>query len=974
MRKKLRYYCLIGIIIFLFPVICCGQGSVGLPFLKMITGARQSGMGNVFTGVGDDLYTLYTNPGGLGHIRRWQWSAAYNKYFTDIYQANLTYIKQVRILGSRKTTLGLGSTYLGMPSWDSTGGKESPVSAGHLLVSVALGQRLDWIYHALAFGINVKGISSRFDTYSAQGVAADMGFLLKPDRFGLGAFGMGIFDYGIITCGVSLLHLGTEMKFDGESTLLPKTWRAGLSLHLGAYRNWSVLLATDFVGVRDRDWTVGVGTEIWWREMVGMRFGYGFNKEDLGDFTFGLGLRWNNVMNTMMDLPSHYGDALELDMADVGYGDVLQETYRGTLSHYSIAPEPFRLEEPEVVTSQEIGEASRVELIWEDAFDPDPFDEVQYIVLIDKNRSKIERAIDRIERGINPFLSSSLRDSLLVCAFTPATSYVSSVDEGGIYHWAIVAYDLDHHAQLAKKGREKIGQFIVATPDLVVKDFMFTPSTWITKTPEQGMLSFVVANEGDMPSIGFRFIVKDLSPGSHALQDTTEDVLLDTFVSELYIGEDTTFQVAWSTSKQGLHIIQTFVDADTSVLEINKENNIRRDLVVSIPKGEFTVPDTVEVVATGYDYTEIPVVPEIYFAPFSSQVDPFYINGREILPPILKTLAQRLKKFPDVTLKAMGAIDLLSGEEDTDLADERAESVRNVLIEMGVPAFQVVVERDHPDKILGDRPMPVDPQDAKWVMEQNRVVTFSCSQINELDIFGPHNVAVDTTIRDTVLFRVDIISPAHISEWQLEGQPRSILVTQEDVILNERLWGTVLWNGTDQTRTLVPRNSPYQFALTLTDTLGRSFNTRPHMVYLKQRRTIRRREVFGAAKFAQTEPVFQFYWDRLMDIATEMVENPKMNLVFEGHACTIGPDYVNDRLSYQRALRFSEAFVERVKEMFPDTYQQITQRIEAPEGYGEKEPLRLQLKGGEEVLLGDNNTPVGRYLNRRIMVLLFQEY
>ena len=110
-----------------------------------------------------------------------------------------------------------------------------------------------------------------------------------------------------------------------------------------------------------------------------------------------------------------------------------------------------------------------------------------------------------------------------------------------------------------------------------------------------------------------------------------------------------------------------------------------------------------------------------------------------------------------------------------------------------------------------------------------------------------------------------------------------------------------------------------------------------------------------------------------MDIATELVENPNMNLVFEGHACAIGSDNVNDRLSYQRALRFSEAFVERVKEMFPDNYQQITQRIESPEGYGEREPLRLQLRGGEEVLLGDNESPVGRYLNRRIMVLLFQE-
>ena len=65
MRKKSRNRCLFGIFIFLLPVVCQGQGGVGLPFLKMAVGAIQSGMGNVFTGIGDDLYTLYTNPGGL---------------------------------------------------------------------------------------------------------------------------------------------------------------------------------------------------------------------------------------------------------------------------------------------------------------------------------------------------------------------------------------------------------------------------------------------------------------------------------------------------------------------------------------------------------------------------------------------------------------------------------------------------------------------------------------------------------------------------------------------------------------------------------------------------------------------------------------------------------------------------------------------------------------------------------------------
>jgi len=136
--------------------------------------------------------------------------------------------------------------------------------------------------------------------------------------------------------------------------------------------------------------------------------------------------------------------------------------------------------------------------------------------------------------------------------------------------------------------------------------------------------------------------------------------------------------------------------------------------------------------------------------------------------------------------------------------------------------------------------------------------------------------------------------------------------------------------------------------------------------------TIRRREIFGAAKFAQVEPVYQFYWTRLMSLAEELVQNSDMRITFEGHACAIGSDAVNDRLSQQRALRFTGAFKDRIRETYPESYRDIWKRIALPVGFGEKDPLRVKLKGQQEILLGDNNSPTGRYLNRRIMVLLYR--
>ena len=74
------------LLILLLPVLSSAQEGVGLPFLKIGAGARQAGMGSVFTGVGDDIFTMLANPGGLGHLRRWQWAAAYDHWFADVYQ------------------------------------------------------------------------------------------------------------------------------------------------------------------------------------------------------------------------------------------------------------------------------------------------------------------------------------------------------------------------------------------------------------------------------------------------------------------------------------------------------------------------------------------------------------------------------------------------------------------------------------------------------------------------------------------------------------------------------------------------------------------------------------------------------------------------------------------------------------------------------------------------------------------------
>jgi len=984
--KQLRPFCIRIVLIFviILPSFLFGQDDVGLPFLKIGVGARQAGMGSVFTGVGDDIYTQYWNPGGLGHIRRWQWSVAYNRWFSDVYQANISYVRQFRMWGSQKTTLGFRITYLGMPSWDATGGLESPVSAGHFVGGISFGQRLDWLHPSLGVGMNVNFLSSRLDTYSAKGVSTDWGLLFKPRRFALGKWGMGVFDYGIFTFGVSLLHFGTKMTFDREPSSLPRTLRIGTSLRMGRYAGWSALLATDVIQVKEQDWSVGIGSEVWWKETIGVRIGYISNGRDLGDFCFGLGFRWTDIMNSLLGLPTRFGDAFEVDVADVGYGDALQQTYRGTITHYPIAPEPFRLDRPQVVMSRVMGASSMVSMNWEKAHDPDPFDEVRYVVVVDRDKSRVGRAIHQAERNVFSFMSSALKDSLLVCEDLGETYFMTSVNEGGKYFWCVTAYDKGGHAQLAQRGEKQIGmigEFVVTTHDLMVRSISFTPSPWITQTPEQGTLTFIISNDGNAASAGFRLRANDFPVSVESDSDSVTQII-DLEIAGLDVGEDTTVHVEWNSGIPGLHRIQATVVPYSTALEYEKDNNSLEATFLSIPKGEIVIPDSVEVMATGYDFTEIPIVPEVYFDPHSAVVKPEYYDDSSIWFAVLPAFAERLQDNPLVTMKILGFIDALSGEKDTQLADQRADNVRQRLESFGVPGAQISVVTNHSPKELGRRAMPADSMNALWIMQQNRVVRFQLQRKNEEKIFKPFEVAVDTTLRKGIPVDLAVQSPGNIQGWLIRGsycqslaseEPCSIEIENQAIGEKDSLTGHLVWDGTDKNNVLVKRDRWYLYALILTDTLGRTFSTRSDSIYIKEKQTIRKREVFGAAKFGQVEPVYQFYWDRLMAVAKEILDNSNMRIRFEGHACAIGSDAVNQRLSNRRANRFTKAFKDRVRSAYPTQYQSILKRIDPSAGFGEKEPLRLKLRGQSETLLGDNNTPVGRYLNRRIMVLLYRE-
>jgi len=943
------------------------QDNIGLPFLKIGVGARQASMAGSFTGVGDDIYTMFWNPGGLGHIRRWQWAATYNRWFTDVYQAGIAYAGQINFLGSRKTAVGFSATYLGMPSWDATGGADSPVQAGHMTAMVSIGQRVDWLSKWISLGANFRYISSKFDEYGATGFSADAGILLKTPRFNIGS---GMFKYGVIRAGASVQHIGSAVTFNTQGAELPRTIRSGVSFLMGSYREVSLLVSGEFVKVQGRESIYSAGAEFWWKSFAAVRAGYVINGEDLGSFTFGFGLKWDDVLRSLLRLKSKYGDAVSIDLANAGFGDVLNQTYRGSVSHFPVAPEPFKMEQPVVESSINAEQASPVYLTWEKAFDPDVFDDVNYYIFIDRDKAKVKRAVSSISSNMDEFLSSALKDSLFICEPVSQEYFKCNIHEGGVYYWCVAAYDRAKHVRLARRGIHRVIQFVVATHDLAVDSLKFIPSKWIDTTPLQGKISFRIVNSGFAPSSMYKVYVTDRSVNPDSEPDTIFVKDLPGLGSE----KDTTIVFTWNTNIPGKHELCVSVAPYSDDLELDQENNTVKEVFVSIPKGILAAADTVEVMATGYETTEIPVVPEVYFPPFSDTVDSCFYSQDTTTVPVLTILSGRLKKHPEISVVVAGHIDALTGEKNKSLADKRSEAVRNQLILMGVSPSQIRISKNHTDKVLGRRRMPADSMDAKWVMEQNRKVSFSVPQKDEYAMFGPITVEVDTTIRESIPFKIQILSPAGIDNWRINGAESLLALYDTKCEKGDSISGVILWDGSGFDGTLVPRDKWIKYSIHLTDNLNRTFKTHMDSIYLKEKQTIRKREIFGAAKFAKTEPVYKFYWDRLMEIGKELMENSNMRIRFEGHACAIGPEKINQKLSLNRALRFTDAFKSRLKKYYPVRYSDALSRIDKPVGSGESDPLKIKLKNKGLVVLGNNYSPTGRYLNRRIMVLLYIQH
>jgi hypothetical protein len=185
----------------------------------------------------------------------------------------------------------------GINGFDANGNATGEVEAKNLAVVGSFGSRLPWNKKDLRWGGTLKHIRETLDGDTVQGLAGDIGVLVRvsPPRF-LARPGRQW------RWGAAWQNLGS-----GHQASLPRTLRVGAMMDFGG-----TLCALDGVFPRSEHPWLGLGVEQRLMEMVVLRFGY------RGDTDLGSGLRVGMGFTI---------NRWTLDYALASYGD-LETTHR----------------------------------------------------------------------------------------------------------------------------------------------------------------------------------------------------------------------------------------------------------------------------------------------------------------------------------------------------------------------------------------------------------------------------------------------------------------------------------------------------------------------------------------------------------------------------------------------------------------------------------------------------------------------
>jgi hypothetical protein len=319
MKKHNKYF----IFILLTLTLCVSNGNAfekvgttSFQFLKVMTSARYTAMGEAASAIAFNSQAVFFNPAGLSYIKNIDVAVDYLDWFLDIshasfaaaytvpglgtfgFQGMVTDVGEIRV--TSVDALGfVGDKYLGY-----TGEVIKPMA---MVFGVSYARTLT---EKFSFGITAKYAYEDLDVKATGnimfdgGLIYDTGFRSLKLAATIRNFGPDVkyFDEELISRYDAENDTSYSQKYTGKQYPLPQTFTIGISGYLISSNeslmmdseNQSLLVAFDLVQPRDFDQQYNIGLEYGFKNILFLRGGYKLNY-DSESFSLGFGVAYSNI-------------------------------------------------------------------------------------------------------------------------------------------------------------------------------------------------------------------------------------------------------------------------------------------------------------------------------------------------------------------------------------------------------------------------------------------------------------------------------------------------------------------------------------------------------------------------------------------------------------------------------------------------------------------------------------------------------
>lgn len=296
-------------------------GGAAVPFLLISPNARANAMGDVGTGVADDIYAIHWNTAGLAFQEKRQIAVSYSRWLpqfnADLDYGQATYGQYVESLGGY---VAANFIFMNLGEFTRTfdnGEERGKFRSNEFAIGAAYATYLDDA-DELGVGVKFQYIQSNLAGVQADGsgtgrsFGVDLGFLWRPMELDVLGLDLG----NRLSLGFNLMNVGPKVTYNQVADPLPTMVRLGTSVNLVrdefneltfAFDVAKLLVKNDSTGSdpvpisfvtgwRNPGLETSLGLEYWYERVVALRAGFFSEPSRLGArqfFTFGLGVRYD---------------------------------------------------------------------------------------------------------------------------------------------------------------------------------------------------------------------------------------------------------------------------------------------------------------------------------------------------------------------------------------------------------------------------------------------------------------------------------------------------------------------------------------------------------------------------------------------------------------------------------------------------------------------------------------------------------